>query len=65
MTASTFRTVLPPHVIRQAAHQRCAPHLPLSLWLEQQWQVFMRRNSIRRRNGDVHARFDRYLESLK
>lgn len=61
----SFKTRLPPHLIRSSAHQRVAPHVPYHEWIEREWVGFMRRNGYRTRNGAAQAHFDRYMETLQ
>lgn len=66
MTASTFRTRLPSHLIRRAAFDRLAQEgEDYGRWLDRQWMQFSRRYGYRVRNGDSQAHFDRHLESMK
>lgn len=66
MTASTFRTRLPSHLIRRAAFERCCKaDEDYSRWLERQWMQFARRYGYRVRNGESQAHFDRHLEAMR
>jgi hypothetical protein len=61
---NTFKTKLPPHVIRRAAFEMLAPKgADYGSWIEHQFGDFMRRNGYARRDATTHAAFDKHLEN--
>lgn len=59
------KTVLPSHLIRLAAFERNAkPGEVIDDWLQMQRTEFSQIHRIRKWDGAVQMRFDRYLQDL-